>query len=558
MQTGTDNSNNGSFMDFKTILAILLVGFVWIGWQNYLQEKYPEAYKQELANDLAAEKTETPDKEKANNSTVATAENKQASKTSPTLAQPAEKVEKSDQVETLTTFQHENWSFDISSKGMSLKNIRIKSYTDRENQPIELGSDERYFPFETNIVGRAQSLDFKVSKVSDVEYKGVANVNGVNIHKTIVIDPDTYSVKMDIELGEGARGSIAGFVTYLTGKIEKIESSMLLPQFSNQDFYVAHGTTTSREILSVDQTVTGKYTQAQIASIGSQYFAMALVDQSSVLPDVEFIADGSKASALAILNYSILNRARDFKISYTGYMGPKDLPVLRSVNEKLDEIVDFGWFSSLAGIIFDLLQWFNSIFNNYGLAVIFLTLLMRILVLPLYMMSYKSMKMMQVLQPQIKALREKYKDDKETLNKEMMLLMRENKANPLGGCLPMLLQFPVFIALYRVLAQSIDLYKAPFAFWIQDLSLKDPYFVLPVLMAVAMYFQTKLTPSTMDPAQQKVMMFMPVMFAFFMAGLPSGLTLYMFVSTLFGILQQLYFMRDKKTELTTTGKEVKA
>ena len=131
------------------------------------------------------------------------------------------------------------------------------------------------------------------------------------------------------------------------------------------------------------------------------------------------------------------------------------------------------------------------------------------------------------------------------MNKEMMLLMKDQKVNPLGGCLPMLLQMPVFFALYQVLGQSIELYQAPFFGWIQDLSLKDPFFVLPVLMGISMFIQQKITPSTMDPAQAKIMQFIPLVFSIMMVSLPSGLTLYIFVSTLFGVTQQQIFMKDR-------------
>ena len=155
------------------------------------------------------------------------------------------------------------------------------------------------------------------------------------------------------------------------------------------------------------------------------------------------------------------------------------------------------------------------------------------------------MKAMQKIQPEMKAIREKYKSDPTRMNQEVMGLMKRSKANPLGGCLPMLLQLPVFLALFSSLSMSIELYKAPFIFWIHDLSVKDPWFVLPVLMGVVMFVQQKITPTTMDPAQAKIMQYMPIVFAAMMVGLPSGLTLYIFISTAFGIVQQYIFMRDK-------------
>ena len=176
--------------------------------------------------------------------------------------------------------------------------------------------------------------------------------------------------------------------------------------------------------------------------------------------------------------------------------------------------------------------------------------------MPINIASYKSMKKMQKIQPALKALRERYKDDPQTQQRETMALMKNEKVNPLSGCLPMFLQIPIFFALFRMLGQSIDLYQAPFIFWIHDLSVKDPFYVLPVLVGIVFFVQQKVTPTTMDPAQAKIMQWMPIMFSFFMISLPSGLTLYTFVSTLFGILQQRFFMRDRHAVVST--KEAKA
>jgi YidC/Oxa1 family membrane protein insertase len=171
------------------------------------------------------------------------------------------------------------------------------------------------------------------------------------------------------------------------------------------------------------------------------------------------------------------------------------------------------------------------------------------------------MKAMQRVQPEMNRIKEKYKDksadQKLIMNQEIMQLMKQNNASPLGGCLPTLLQLPVFFALYQVLGQSIELYRAPFIFWIHDLSVRDPFFVLPVLMGATMFAQQRLTPTAMDPQQAKILMWMPVIFSLFMISLPSGLTLYIFVSTLFAIIQQYFFMRDKST-IQGRVKEAKA
>lgn len=219
----------------------------------------------------------------------------------------------------------------------------------------------------------------------------------------------------------------------------------------------------------------------------------------------------------------------------------KNYDDLKELGHNLQSAVDFGIWAVIAVPILRGLQYFYTLLNNYGLAIIVLTILIRFLTFPLQYKSFVSMKKMQVVQPEMKAIREKYKDDPQRLQKETMALFKRTGANPMGGCLPMLLQMPIFFAFYKVLFTSVELVDAPFYFWISDLSEKDPFYILPVLMGIAMFLNMKLTPqTTMDPAQQKVMMLMPVMFSIFMLNLPSGLTLYILVSTIVGMLQQLF------------------
>jgi YidC/Oxa1 family membrane protein insertase len=227
----------------------------------------------------------------------------------------------------------------------------------------------------------------------------------------------------------------------------------------------------------------------------------------------------------------------DYKIVFL----KKNYDELISMGHNLELAVDFGIWAIIAVPILRGLQYFYDIFRNYGIAIIVLTIVMRLLTFPLQYKSFKSMKKMQVIQPELKEIKEKFKDNPQKVQLETMALFKKAGANPLGGCLPMLLQMPVFFAFYKVLFTSVELVNAPFYLWITDLSEKDPFYVLPVLMGLAMFLNMKLTPNTsVDPAQQKVMMFMPVIFSIFMINLPAGLTLYILVSTIAGMLQQLF------------------
>jgi YidC/Oxa1 family membrane protein insertase len=230
--------------------------------------------------------------------------------------------------------------------------------------------------------------------------------------------------------------------------------------------------------------------------------------------------------------------------TFSLYAGPKSYTQLQAEGHGLERMVDYGWFGILAKPMFWLLRQFYTITNNYGVAIILLTIVVRILLFYPSLKSATAMEEMKKLQPQLTALREKYKKDPARMNQEMMKMYKEHKVNPLGGCLPMLLQLPFFVALYNVLSVSIELRQTPFiSFWIKDLSVYDPFYILPVLMGVSMIFTMKMTSTSVDPQQQKIMMFMNIAFIFLFAWLPAGLLLYITLSNVLSIVQQLYVRR---------------
>ena len=222
------------------------------------------------------------------------------------------------------------------------------------------------------------------------------------------------------------------------------------------------------------------------------------------------------------------------------FAGPKLQRVLEATAPGLDLTVDYGALTLIAKPIFWLLEQFHKIFNNWGWAIIFVTLTLKALFFRLSASSYKSMANMRKLQPKLAELKEKFGADKQKLNHAMMEMYRKEKVNPLGGCLPILVQIPVFISLYWVLIETVEMRQAPFIGWLTDLSSKDPYFVLPLLMGVSMFIQQKLSPPPADPLQAKIMQFFPVMFTGFFAFFPSGLVLYWVVNNVLSILQQWY------------------
>lgn len=231
-------------------------------------------------------------------------------------------------------------------------------------------------------------------------------------------------------------------------------------------------------------------------------------------------------------------------IEYDTFVGPKELQVMQAHSADLSSAMHLGTFAFIGRPLLLVIQSFERLVGNYGVAIIMLTLCLKLLFYPLVRASSISMHKMKKLNPQMNALREKYKDDKQRQQQELMKFMVANKINPMKGCLPILPQIPVFFAFYQVLQTSIELRHAPFYGWIHDLSAMDPYFVTPLLMGVAMFIQQKLTPTTgMDKTQEKILMFMPIMFTVMMLTLPAGLTLYMLTNTVVGILQQKWLYR---------------
>ncbi|MGD8987311.1 MAG: membrane protein insertase YidC [Syntrophobacterales bacterium] len=287
----------------------------------------------------------------------------------------------------------------------------------------------------------------------------------------------------------------------------------------------------------------------------NQYFTMAVVPLD-LLPNYAKLKGLDPATEMVkstLVGPQVMHQPGvQQEYRYKLYMGPKEIKTLKAADPKLAKAVNFGWFDVIAQPLLVCLKFFHRFLHNYGLAIILLTVLIKILFWPLTHKSYVSMQAMKKLQPKMAKIREKYKDDKEKMNQEIMQMYRTHKVNPMGGCLPMVLQIPVFFALYRVLYSSIAMRHAPFLWWINDLSAPDrlyvgftiPYLgglpVLTLLMGISMFVQQKMTPTSADPRQEKMMLMMPVIFTVFFVNFPSGLVLYWLVNNILSIGQQYY------------------
>jgi YidC/Oxa1 family membrane protein insertase len=291
------------------------------------------------------------------------------------------------------------------------------------------------------------------------------------------------------------------------------------------------------------------------AAYDEPFFVAALAPAPGEPVNVRLASQGALVSESLISPPSKVGPGQERTYRYSLYYGPKELAILTAQGLELEKVIHYGWFDIIAKPLLVVLKWIHGFVHNWGLAIIVLTVLIKLAFWPLSQKSYRSMKEMQKLQPKLAALKEKHKGDTTKLNQEMLTLYRTYKVNPMGGCLPMLAQIPVFIALYQALQYSIELRHAPFLLWINDLSAPDrlavgfdiPYVgglpVLTLLMGASMWLQQKMTPVTGDPAQAKMMQLLPLVFTFMFIYFPAGLVLYWLVNNILSIGQQYYINR---------------
>lgn len=421
----------------------------------------------------------------------------------------------------------------------------------RDKQQVDAIGDIRLFV--DNVVNNRFTLSpFVVTHQSDFEITFQSDpINGFAVRKeykireaSFVIDCAIYITNVSAAPAQVAIEFSAG-INYLGDKLNKQFSGIVIKSYN--DFITT----------KINKIKKGFSFDGHIDWIANEdkYFAVIAKPQFSALSARSIDVNDSIINSYIYSSDSTLNNGDTAKKEIFLYTGPKLDAVLSSYNEGFQNILYTGFLWWLNKLILILLSFFYGFFKNYGFAIIALTVLAKIVLTPLTHQSFQSMKKMQELQPQMKALQEKHKENPQQLNKEVMELYKKHKANPLGGCWPMLLQLPIFIALYKTLSQAVELRGAPFIFWIEDLSAPDKMFanplglpfdinLLPLLMIGSMVVQQKMTPSAASKEQEKMMLIMPLVFGLLFYNLPSGLVLYWFVSNILTIAHQ-YIMRKK-------------
>jgi YidC/Oxa1 family membrane protein insertase len=517
-------------MDKRTLLAISLCFLIFAGWQEFYIKPQMQARQAAIQRQRGVQPTATA----PGGSAVSSASGTGANAPTDSMATSAAPAEVAPQLETVRL-----------ATGPAKISNGPRLFADWDLERYRLPGDESRGDLQ-KVIHQAGALEFAVDAP---EYAYIANRRGKlesaggswrwsyeddKVALTRMITTAEGQAYADVVYAARFKQSAPrfAFVSLAAASPEKDEEERdrELIWWANDEI--------GRTVLSGGIEEPKEY-RGPVGWIGaaSRYFVLAAVNRSEAQPQALVQPLGARGGRIS-LKYAMTGP--EISVSLRVYFGPKELDLLRSVEPTLDHTVNFGMFTIIAYPLLRLMKWFHELTRNWGIAIILLTLIVRLAVYPLAFKSAKSMKHMQKINPQLQKIREKYKDDKQKLNEEMLTLMRTHGYNPMAGCLPVLVQMPVFFALYQVLYSAIELYQAPFALWIHDLSQKDPFYVTPVLLTLVMFFQMRLTPTpAADPMQQKIMQWMPVMFGVFMLTLPSGLTLYMLVSTLFGIAQQL-------------------
>jgi len=443
----------------------------------------------------------------------------------------------------------------FSSRGGSLKNFVLKKYRETEGpgaklvtlvddeQPehYDLKSEAQGFAVDPAAVCSANTDGFTVGKGDKKDLEFVcSSPQGTVLKKAYIIRGDSYAIDLNQQLVNTSPAKQEGVLRLVLN--HRIEPS------AKQSRFEEHGPVTlagkdlaALKVKDLEKGPKSYDNDVHWTGYADKYFLSAVIAGTGSLGGVAIRADRGYVEDTISSARIALNPGETFSLPYKLFFGPKDLDILKAQGYRLDEVIDLGWFSAVAKPLLYSLQFLYRYVHNYGIAIIIITVIIKILFYPLTYKSYKSMKDMQKLQPKMAELKEKYKNDRDAMNKAVMQLYQTHKVNPLGGCLPMLIQFPIFVALYRALMSSIELRHAPFMFWIQDLSAKDPYYVTPLIMGATMFIQQKMTPSTgMDPAQAKMMLALPVVFTVMFINMPSGLVLYWLVNNILTIAQQMY------------------
>ena len=522
------NQNNGMQ---KRMLIMTLVVFVFFIAYEFLVLKPQQEAKAALAKQEQVEKQNAAPDVNATTQMVSTDVNGNPVDMTKSLDALSAKAIASSQIVSVIKTAKNIIEIDTLGRIAQVTLVEEK-YKDENGNQIKLFEANQLRPLEVRFADVNLNTEaFKVSSIassSNVDATTAAQelvltqtLSGTVLTKKFTIYPDGH-----YDLSVSTTNDKQFFIT------NGFRPNVLADMYAVHGFITKLNDNTLKTIEDGDSDKNENIVGAKFISNFDRYYATVIYNfekslSVSVMPDSEsnpqaFIHGGNS-------------------VSFSGFAGPKNHRDLDALHDELIDVIDYGWFTFIAKPMFLLLQFIQGYVGNWGWTIVILTILIKLVLFPLSFKGMVSMQKLKDLAPKMKEIQAKYKDDKQKQSMHMMELYKKHGANPMGGCLPLILQIPVFFAIYRVLLNAIELKGAEWIFWIQDLAEMDPYFVLPILMGATMYLQQKITPNTMqDEMQKKIFQFLPVIFTFFFLWFPAGLTLYWFINNLFTIGQQYY------------------
>jgi YidC/Oxa1 family membrane protein insertase len=451
---------------------------------------------------------------------------------------------------------------EIDPAGGDLVRLELKRYQDSfdTSKPFLLLGTDHGYAVQSGLIGpnlpthktpfTAEGKAYTLADGKDaVEVKLHATTpEGVKVAKTYTFRRGSYVVGIGHEIANTSQAPIAAHAYYQIARDGKApaDDKPMVSTFTGPAVYTDEGKFVKVPFGDIDKGKTPYPKSADNGWVGmiQHYFVTALLPEEKATREYYTRKLGDNLYTVgAILPVPAIAPGASASSGVRVYAGPQEQDKLKAVAPGLDLVVDYGWLTVIAAPLFWVLEWLHGWLKNWGLAIIALTVLIKLIFFPLSAASYKSMARMKKVTPRLTKIREMYGDDRVKLNQAMMDLYKEEKINPLGGCLPIVVQIPVFIALYWVLLASVELRQAPFYGWVRDLSVPDPFYILPALMMGSMIIQTKLSPTPPDPVQAKVMMIMPFAFGVMFFFFPAGLVLYWLVNNILSIAQQWQITR---------------
>ena len=550
-------------MEKRIFLAVVISISILALWGAVVPKLFPEFAKQQQKKEQSAQ-TAVRGAQTATTTTTTSASSAKPVASTPAIASPAPvNVPVAASAEQQTIVEGSDYVARFSNRGGELVSYRLKLYTGKSKEPLELvkarDASRSDFPFaletrDGNLTRRLDTALYAMTKRIDrgatiLEYRYADR--GISVTKTFKLGTDypfdfavsvTPAIPYRVVIGPGIR--------------------TLSPDERDSQFII-----TGNGVVQIDDKLkvlnrektdrVSAIANAQFVGIEDNYFLAALRPThaaDAVIRRAEF-PDADKKQPRKEL-YAGLNAASDGTVAGSAFFGPKQTKVLEKYGYA--STLQFGFFGFIGRILLEVLIWLNGITHNYGWAIIVLTIIIKIVLYPLQHKSIVSMKKMQRVQPKMEAIKNKYKkarsdaEQRQKMNVEMMKLYQQEGINPMGGCLPIALQLPILWGFYGLLSRAIELRGAPFMLWIHDLSAKDPLYITPILMTVTMFIQQTMTPTTVDPAQRRMFLIMPLVFGWIFKEFPSGLVLYWLVQNILTIIQTMImnrYWKDHPAEL---------